>query len=203
MLGLGLDLVRSSGTLHPVNGMWFDGVNDEVAFDTGSSAAGYFGAGTVRLHVMVAAYPGSFSVIMAHGASAYRVYINSSGELLLNASGTAQYTLVVNTEYSIEIDYNSSGDATALRINGADQGITTVTAGPATTTTFELGSRQSGLNFNGVIWGVEVPSANGGKWLGQGTADADWTDQTNSNDLTVTGTPNAALWGGSVWTEVT
>jgi hypothetical protein len=158
-------------------GTWFDGVDDVVYQDLGTSDQGALGACTIKATFFYPVAPATFYVIYAHGTVAYRLYINASNELLLN-NGLVGASLTPGTLYFTEVDYNSSGEAIALRLNGVDQGIGTATTAATTGTNFEIGSRNSGLYFKGVIHSVSI---SGGPfdltWLGTGPDDSDWLDQ--------------------------
>jgi hypothetical protein len=179
--------------------MNFDGVDDYVAYNTGSSSSNHFGACTITSRVIFTDLSVPV-VIHALGAAAYRLYYNTTGtQMNLNANTATAFIPSIGILYTFEVDYNASGDATAFRVNGATQWTGTSLAGITSGgTNFSIGARESasvyGLFHRGVITQVTVTGSNGFTWLGNGNTNANWEDQVGSKDATVNGSP--ALFTG-------
>lgn len=166
--------------------------NDYVSWDVGVAEAGYFGPCTISARFILEGHTEAYSVIWSYGASAYRVYIQASNdELFLNASSTG-IVLNQDQETFIEVDYDTDGAVTALRLDGVDQGVTVPASNPVTTE-FHVGARQGGLKFNGSIWNLQITGDNGLYWPGTGPTDADWEDTLNPD-------VEGAWWAGGTVT---
>jgi hypothetical protein len=135
----------------------------------------------------------SVQVLHAQGTSAYRSYINS-GVLTINGASTTNFTAVAGVSYKIEVDYNSSGEGIAIRVNGSAYTITGGTApvgNSSASSTFYVGTRDNlSLILQGVLTGFEITG------FGSYIQNGDFGSPTlidhsgNGND----GTINGAKW---------
>jgi hypothetical protein len=190
--GVDADVAGISATLD--DKMWFDGVNDYVSYNTGSTASSHFGSCTMSAYIIFNDLSSTQS-IWSHGASSNRIYINS-GNIRCNADTTTLFTPSAGILYLIEADFNASGELTEFRVDGnVEYSGSPISVGlTSSQSNFYLGTRASsnnetGIYFNGIIYGFTISGSNGLEWLGNGNTDAAWVDQIGSNDGTVNGSP--------------
>jgi len=158
-------------------GTFFNGVDQYVSYDTGSSSTAFFGKVTIRAKVYRPSGISATQIIWVHGDAAYRLYLNTSNELLINTTNTSIF-IPTDEIVDIAVDYNEDGDAVAMRFNGVEEWTGSAPANATTETEFVVGARISGgspsLFFEGNIWDVEIPGYL--KWSGLSSAQGDWND---------------------------
>jgi hypothetical protein len=206
-LGLQMGLAGGAGGAPTYFGLWFDGTDDYVGKDTGLTGGGEFGATTISSSFFLNALPGVAAVVHSLGGAAYRALILASGELALNSSVGTGVTISTGVLYNMEIDFDASGNGKVVRLNGSSVWTGTATFFSNTNGRFRVGTRDggtAGLFFNGWIASVSITGSYALSWLGTGTADADWLDQTgNARNGTVSGSPARAVSynGGVTWAQ--
>jgi hypothetical protein len=190
--GVDADVAGISATLD--DKMWFDGVNDYVSYNTGSTVSSHFGSCTMSAYIIFNDLSSTQS-IWSHGASGNRIYMNS-GNIRCNADTTTLFNPSAGILYLIEADFNASGELTEFRVDGnVEYSGPPISAGLISSQpNFYLGTRASndnntGIYFNGIIYGFTVSGSNGLEWIGNGNTDAAWVDQIGSNNGTVNGNP--------------
>ena len=175
--------------------MYFDGSDDYVVVSGMTASASYFGActisGTIRPEDKSAT-----AAICALGDAAYRVLI-VGGKWAINLTVTT--VDVGDGLLDFEVDFDSSGNGVAIRVNGA-----TVWTGSAPApggvggdgTKFNIGRRDAAAYWKGLIYDFSLSGSavKNFSFNGYGNTDADWEDQVGSNDGTVNGSP--ALFSG-------
>jgi hypothetical protein len=174
------------------NRMYFDGVNDLVRLTGMTSSNNYFGSCTIEATIY-ARDTGGTRVVCSLGSASYRIF-SMSGTWHLNTS-TNTGVAVTSGLQTIAVNFDSSGNATELKINGTTEW-TGSASGAAPSTNFEIGSRANGLHWNGLIYDFSLSGSSVKNFLlnGYGNTDSDWEDQVGSNDGTVIGSP--ALFTG-------
>jgi len=176
--------------------MYFDGVNDYVSVAGMGASGSYFGACTITATVNFDD-PSARGVLCSLGTSAYRVFAEG-GTWRVNSSDTL--VSVPSGIHTVSVDFNSSGQATELRIDGVTEWTGTISAGATAVDVFYVGGRESGgsvgLLFKGLIYDFSLSgsSVKNFAFNGYGNTNADWEDQVGSNDGTVVGSP--ALFSG-------
>lgn len=140
-------------------------------------------------------------IIYSYGANAYRAFCTAgTGELKINASTPTGFFPVANQVYEMEIDYDSLGAVTELRIDGVVQTGITAPAGPITGAGLEVGARSGTLCLLGVVERFEVTGPNGVLYEPFGNLETDWIDKSgNGRDPVLAGSPPRALTVGDYW----
>lgn len=171
--------------------MYFDGINDNVTVAGMTAASNYFRACTIQATVFIPDASDSGSVFSL-GIDCYRLR-HFSGTWKINTTNT--HVSVTEGIQTLAVDYNSSGKATALRINGATEWVGTASAGSSPSTLFNIGSAGS-VHFTGLIYDFSLSgsSVKNFAFNGYGNQNSDWEDTVGSNDGTVNGSP--ALFTG-------
>jgi hypothetical protein len=174
--------------------MYFDGSDDYVSVSGFSpGATDYFGACTISASVMVSALDGSSQHIWAMGAAQYSLSINASGNWAVTNTDTGVACSQIGEVITVSVDYNASGQATSLSVNGTE--VWTGTSTPSgTRSDFYVGAAYGfgvGSFFNGVVYDLSLSgsSVTNFAFNGYGITDADWEDTVGSNDGTVNGSP--------------
>lgn len=174
---------------NPVNKyMNFDAVNDYVRVSGLDATNGYFGACTISAKVFVDNAIAT-TAVWSHGTNAYRLYI-TGGTWQLNAGGNVG--TVTAGYHTVEVEYNATGDAIRFNLDGADVWTGTITRGGTPTTYFDIGARDGGIVWGGLIWDFAITgsSVKNFAFNGYGNTDADWLDTTGGgNDGVVNGSP--------------
>ena len=178
----------------------FDGSSSYVNIPVGSSAAGVFGACTISGYFNADAIAGTY---WAHGTSAYRL-IHIGANLFVNDQDTG-YAPTLNEWAFYEVDYDTNGIGTELRVNGLTEWSGSGTAGSAGgQTNFYIGGRYSatvGYLFNGSASNLII-SGFGEYSLSEGVGATLHDISGNGNDGTITNastaTEGAGFWAGRI-----
>ncbi len=192
--------------------MYFDGADDYV---TGSDTGFPAGATQRRLKAKVIVNTSGNYTIFDYGTDSAgarcSILMDSSGNIGIGINGSNIFknaTLNDGVEHEIEIYIPAS--ATLNDVNFYVDGVETTTTFSSTSPTNSIntvlntyaigrivtGGLSSPNFFKGFIYDIEIyNSSETLVWSvsGYGNTDADWLDQTGSNDGTVTGSPAAAL----------
>jgi len=172
--------------------MYFDGAGTRVNLTIGDGSGNYFGGCTISATVYVAD-PSATLVVCSYGGAAYRI-ITTGG--LWGLAGTTTGASVTGGLQDVSADFDASGGATALRIDGIT--VWTGSGAPGVgNTVFQIGARNSGLSWKGLIYDFSLSGSTVKNFAfnGYGNTDADWVDTTGGgNDGTVVGSP--ALFSG-------
>lgn len=173
--------------------MYFDGSNDFVRVSGMTAAADYFGACTIQATVYVEE-PSATRVLWSLGSDCYRIYTTGGNWTLNGATNTS--VAVTSGLFTVAVDFDSSGQAVELRINGNTEWTGTAPQGISPLTVFDIGARAAGLFWNGLIYDFSISGSavKNFSFNGYGNTNADWEDQVGSNDGTVFGSP--ALFSG-------
>jgi hypothetical protein len=169
--------------------MWFGGVDDYVAVSGMAATTNYFGACTIEATIYVTDLT-SNQAVFALGSACYRLFISSSGTFGLNTTDTL--VPAVMGVQTVAVDFNASGLATALRVNGVTEWTGTAAVGTATNT-FYIGTRNSGglgLFYKGLVYDFSLSGSSVKNFAFTGDELVTWTDTTgNGNNGTVNGNP--------------
>jgi hypothetical protein len=181
--------------------MYFDGINDSV--DTGYKAdptSDFF----VEAKFCMSDFVVNASILNDAGAErVVQVYIKEDSKLQSNVLTSEGFQQVATSStvlnkgeiYVVRLEHNASESRMTLFVNGIQEstGTYTGTFNPANYNNIRIGAFPDGsLRFNGVIYDVNLNDES--SYNGYGNTNADWTDQTGSNDGTVYGSP--ALFSG-------
>lgn len=172
--------------------MYFDGTDDYISVSGMTAAVDYFGACTISAKVYIEDAAGD-QVIFVLGTSAYRLF-TSGGTYRFNSATDTGVSVAVGY-HEISAEFNSSGQATSLTIDGVEEWTGTAPPGGLATTVFYLGARDSsglGVFFQGSIWDFAITGSavKNFSFNGYGNTNADWVDQVGSNSGTVNGSPS-------------
>jgi hypothetical protein len=185
--GVDADVAGISATLDDY--MWFGGVDDYVAVSGMAATTNYFGACTIEATIYVTDLT-SVQAVFALGSACYRLFISSSGTFGLNTTDTL--VPAVMGVQTVAVDFNASGVATALRVNGVTEWTGTAAVGTATNT-FYIGTRNSGglgLFYKGLVYDFSLSGSSVKNFAFTGDELVTWTDTTgNGNNGTVNGNP--------------
>jgi len=172
--------------------MYFDGAGTRVNLTIGDGSGNYFGGCTISATVYVAD-PSATLVVCSYGGAAYRIITTGA---LWGLAGTTTGASVTGGIQDVSADFDASGGATALRIDGIT--VWTGSGAPGVgNTVFQIGARNSGLSWKGLIYDFSLSGSTVKNFAfnGYGNTDADWVDTTGGgNDGTVVGSP--ALFSG-------
>jgi hypothetical protein len=185
--GVDADVAGISATLD--DKMLFGGVDDYVAVSGMAATTNYFGACTIEATIYVTDLT-SNQAVFALGSACYRLFISSSGTFGLNTTDTL--VPAVMGVQTVAVDFNASGLATALRVNGVTEWTGTAAVGTATNT-FYIGTRNSGglgLFYKGLVYDFSLSGSSVKNFAFTGDELVTWTDTTgNGNNGTVNGNP--------------
>lgn len=170
-------------------GLIFNGSNVHVRYNLGTTnSVVLFGARKISAKFKLDNLTGT-RYLWSHAEGAYSARIQS-GNIYVNNTNTSQ-TILANTEYFIEVNYNASGQAISVKLNNS----TVWTGTAASVSSYEnylyIGCRSyfgaPTDRFIGNIWEFEI--SNYLKWNGYGSDNSDWLDVLgNSRNATVFGT---------------
>jgi hypothetical protein len=169
--------------------MWFGGVDDYVAVSGMTATANYFGACTIEATIYVTDLT-SLQAVCALGSACYRLLISASGTFVLNTTDTL--VPAVMGVQTVAVDFNASGLATTLRVNGVTEWTGTAAVGTATNT-FYIGTRNSGglgLFYKGLVYNFSLSGSSVKNFAFAGDELVTWTDTIGSNNGTVNGSPS-------------
>jgi hypothetical protein len=187
------DLIRFADGGGTNDRMYFDGVDDYVEVTGMTALSDYFGACTIEAKVLVADAAATI-VIACLGASAYRL-LTVGGSWAINNLVLSPAVSVTEGLQTISVDFDASGQGTALRIDGVEVWSGTAAAGTPNTS-FYIGKRDTGSFWKGLIYDFSLSGSSVKNFAfdGYGVDAADWEDTVGSNDGTVNGSP--ALFSG-------
>ena len=168
--------------------MYFDGVDDWISVTGMTATLDYFGSCTIQSYLYVEDTSSS-QVAWSLGTGGYRL-LAFGGQWWLNTTNTG--VSVSGGLNHVSVDFDSSGQATELRIDGVTVWTGTAAVAGFSNTTFSIGRSASGAYFKGLIYDFSISgsSVKNFAFNGYGNTDADWTDQVGSNDGTVNGSPS-------------
>lgn len=141
-----------------INCLAFSGTAGEGITITAPSAnSAAFGACTISGWFRINNF-GSNQVLWSHGTSAYRCYINTARQIILNTiTDTGAYWPNDTGWHYIEVDYDESGNSSAVRIDGVSAG-SNFGSDTQTPGTYDLtvGNRDGVRVLNGSVSGFAV-----------------------------------------------
>ena len=138
------------------NAITLDGTSQYVAVSGMTATDNYFGACTISATINVNSVA-STQAIWSLGASAYRLFINTTWRL--NAFTDTEVTATTGT-HRVSVTYNSAGRAISFSLNGVVVWTGTSSEGFSPTTTFFIGTRDSqgtpGIFFGGQVYNFSL-----------------------------------------------
>jgi hypothetical protein len=181
-------IIVGSPVAYNSDGMYFDSTTTYISLDSAVTLTGVFEiefdmirANSSKTHIMLGGVGVENKIFMSTSGTNISVRINNT---------TQSFTANISPGrlYTINISRNGSNSVT-LKVNGS----TIASATIAGTFTFnKIGVDEASNEFDGMIKNVKVKdSALIHKWVGDGIADANWTDEVGTNDGTVNGTATA------------
>lgn len=165
----------------------FDGVDDYVIVPGMTASNDYFEACTIEASFHYPENVIGARALWGLGFDCYSCYINSGNNVFLNGA-TTSYILTRGQTYRISVDYNSSGAATNLRINGVEVWSGTLSAGSSPNTSFYIGS-YTFFNYIGLIYNFSLSGSSVKNFAFKGYGFTPWVDTTGGGN---NGTENGA-----------
>jgi len=190
------------GSAYPVrpverqsNALEFDGATQYGYYDAGNTDDDGFGAVTISGRFKRASTTGVTRVLWSKGSSAYRLYHGATNILTLNSLTSTGYALPFDSWVTIEVDYNVSGEATEMRVEGVTEWTGVAPVGStAGSSNFSFGARDSsgfGLFYIGVASSLEI--------TGDTSIRFPLAEGTGSTAYNTDGTNHATLVGNPTW----
>jgi len=169
--------------------------SDYCVYNTGSIAAGYFGACTISAWVILDSGE-SDACLWSHGDASYRAqYASYNGSFFLNGKATTNVPVPIGEWFHVEVEYASDGSAIRLELNDTDQWVGNIAAGSTSSQSrFSIGARLNtigapALIMKGSLSDLCVDSQHGLHYtfsggLGMGTTEPDVSGNGNHGTWT-------------------